>query len=196
MAYVIGIDEVGRGALAGPVMVCALALPKGWRAPKRFGVLRDSKQLSSGQREEWNNYFANHSGIRFTLARVYPRMIEKLNIASATNLAAERAFVRLARDEELDIARVMLDGRLYLGKNRGDVYQELSIRTIPKGDERVPAIAAASIVAKVARDAFMTRLHSTYPQYGFALHKGYGTVMHRRAIKQHGRSLVHRVTFC
>lgn len=197
MRWVIGIDEVGRGALAGPVVVAAAALPKGF-APRShaLGKLKDSKKLSAKQREAWFAYFHDRLEIGFALARVYPRQIEKRNISKAANIAAERAFARLAGKRGAWALKrpntgVFLDGGLFLGNGN----QPKSVKTIIKGDEKINAIKVASIVAKVHRDRLMRRLAKKYPKYSFEIHKGYGTKVHRRAIKKYGPSPAHRLTF-
>lgn len=192
--YIIGIDEVGRGSLAGPVTVAAVCIPKGLRIVRReLGSLKDSKKLSAAQRERWSKHIKNHQRIRFTIARVYPRSIERMNISAAANIAALRAFLRLSANCDLKpkTCAVYLDGGLYLGSGR----LRLPARTVVKGDEKITAIKLASIVAKVHRDRHMTRLARKHPKYGFEIHKGYGTKSHRAAIKKHGVSQAHRLTF-
>ncbi len=194
MRYVIGIDEVGRGSLAGPVTVAAVRMPSNTRfRDKKFGQLRDSKKLSPKQRELWFGYFSDHPQIEYAVTRVYPRKIEKLNISKAANLAAFRAFKRLTTSCLLppNRFRVFLDGGLYLGR-KGLIPEA---RTVPKGDEKIHVIKIASIVAKVNRDRLMTRLGKKYPKYGFEIHKGYGTRMHLKAIRKYGPSEAHRLTF-
>ena len=191
----IGIDEVGRGSLAGPVLVCAVAIPRNI-IPKIAGSktkLRDSKKLSAIQRERWFKYFTNHPQIFYTVARVYPRKIEKINISRAANLAALRAFKRLTRTYNLKpkTYQVYLDGGLFLGNGKN----RLPAQTIPKGDEKITAIKIASIIAKVKRDRQMGRSANKYPRYGFEIHKGYGTKAHLAAIRKFGPSEIHRQTF-
>ena len=223
MKYIIGIDEVGRGALAGPVVVAAAKIANSkWRvASERLGKLRDSKKLSPKQREAWFAYFKNHPNISYAVAFVYPRQIEKRNISGAANLAALRAYQKLAsspRRGEVDRipmraggilfkskmrtpssspsargrSSVFLDGGLFLGSKK---LQPLHAKTVIKGDEKIPAISIASIIAKVIRDRAMVRLAKQYPSYGLEVHKGYGTLAHRKAIKKHGPSDIHRKTF-
>jgi ribonuclease HII len=198
----IGIDEVGRGPLAGPVVVCALLLPRGVRL-NGPSVLRDSKKLTELQRNAWHDWIKDHPRIKFAVSRVYPRGVERLNISRAANLAATRAFLRVARlfpppSLEGEGAgggySVFLDGGLHLNHLKTRSYK-LEARTIIKGDEKINAIKLASIVAKVVRDRFMNKLHKKYPQYGFDRHKGYGTAAHLAAIKKFGPSDVHRQTF-
>lgn len=192
--WIIGIDEAGRGPLAGPVAVAGVAIKiKDKRQKiKVFRGIRDSKKLSAKQREEWFRILTNHPKIEWAVAKVWPRVIDRINIARAANLGAARVYKRLSLDEKrLSLGRTtltLLDGSLYLSKN-------VSHETIIKGDEKIPVISAASIIAKVTRDRTMLRLHKKYPQYGFDLHKGYGTKLHRKIIKKFGRSEIHRKSF-
>lgn len=200
---VVGIDEVGRGPLAGPVTVAAVtASARFWRSAKRFNVpLRDSKRLSARQREMWFRHVRTEAArgtVRYVLANVYPKTIDRVNITQAANLAATRAFERLVTRHNLPLARtkVFLDGGLYLRERRlFALGYGRTPKTMVKGDERFPSIMLASIVAKVTRDRTMKRLHGRFPVYGFNEHKGYGTKRHIRAIKKHGSSKVHRLTF-
>ena len=193
--YVIGVDEVGRGALAGPVAVAAVCVPSKWRIAKSksLGKLRDSKQLTARQRERWAEHIKSHPKISFAIARVYPRGVDKLNIARAANVAALRAFRKLIANRKSLIAKckVILDGGLYLGNNR----PRLSARTVVRADEKFTPVKLASIIAKVSRDRYMVKLHKKYPRYGFAVHKGYGTKMHFAALRTHGPSKAHRLSF-
>jgi ribonuclease HII len=192
--YVIGVDEVGRGSLAGPVVVAVACLPRGLRIRNsKLGQLKDSKKLTPEKREAWFRYLAAHPRIGVGLARVYPRLIERMNISNAANLAAYRAFRRILREKTLpeELCRIYLDGNLYLGR-KGLVPQA---RTVVKGDEKISAVMIASIFAKVSRDRFMRRLARKYPEYGFDLHKGYATAAHREAVLSHGASEIHRRTF-
>ncbi len=203
-AYVIGIDEVGRGALAGPVVVVAALVPArraawlGARVVRNLGPLRDSKKMTSARREAWAGHFRRSGGaVRFAAARVSPRGIERMNISNAANRAAYRAVMALAKRYGFDPAgmRIRLDGGLFLG---GRALQERSFpyaRTVVKGDETIPAVAAASVIAKVARDGFMERLAKRHPGYAFEVHKGYGTAAHRAALGKWGPCEAHRLTF-
>ena len=205
---IIGIDEVGRGALAGPVVVAAAAVPKKAQrivrsAERRLGKLKDSKKLSPHKREAWFAYFKEHRNIAFASARVYPRGIEKMNISKAANKAALGAYGRLIADGGPAIGRhdVFLDGGLYLGdgkngeRRKNFEREQRNAKTIIRGDEKIMAVTIASIVAKVSRDNYMGRLAKKYPEYGFEIHKGYGTRAHFRAIRKYGASPVHRKSF-
>ncbi|MEK7168340.1 MAG: ribonuclease HII [Patescibacteria group bacterium] len=206
--YIIGIDEVGRGPLAGPVVVAALAVPtklriKNAELRKNFksAKLRDSKKLSLKQREIWFEYVKKHPKIFYAIASVSPKVIDKINISNAANLAATRAFQKLVNSYAIASvltrrrAKIFLDGGLYFPKFLNSKSYILNSRTIIRGDEKIPAIALASIVAKVTRDRMMRKLHKKYPQYGFDKHKGYGTKKHFKAIRKHGLSPIHRKSF-
>lgn len=164
--------------------------------------LRDSKKLSSRQREIWLKYIKK-SALSYKIASVSPKIIDKINISQAANLAATNALGRLVKNAELRIknCKVFLDGGLYINnlkiKNQKSKLQfkNLRIKTIIKGDEKIPAISLASIVAKVYRDKLMKKMHRKYPQYDFINNVGYGTKKHIRAIKKFGYSKIHRKSF-
>ncbi|MBI4086121.1 MAG: ribonuclease HII [Candidatus Liptonbacteria bacterium] len=211
--YSVGIDEVGRGALAGPVTVAVACIPDDLRIENQgWGNLKDSKKLSPAQRKKWFAYFRNQPALCYSIARVYPRGVERLNISNAANRAATKACNRLLRKREIKKFRIFLDGGLYLedksekvrilmrkgAKNfRKDsrVNSRHFASTIIKGDEKITAIAIASIIAKVDRDGYMERLSKKHPRYGFEIHKGYGTKKHFSAIRRYGPSKAHRLTF-
>ncbi|MBI4094225.1 MAG: ribonuclease HII, partial [Candidatus Liptonbacteria bacterium] len=191
----IGIDEVGRGSCAGPLLVAAVRLPRGVRfrgGDPRRGRLRDSKKLTARQRQAWYVYLMEHPCVQVAMAGVLPATLDRTNVAHAANAAALRAFRKLTR--HLKIPRghdpVYLDGGLYLGTRRG--RWRARGKTIIRGDEKITAIKVASILAKVRRDRLMVRLAARFPGYGFEAHKGYGTRMHRAALETHGPSEVHR----
>lgn len=193
--WLIGIDEVGRGPLAGPVTVAAVATPflklETWNMkPYFFDGIRDSKKLSVLQREAWNKKIRGK--YLFAITSVSPQVIDKKGISFATKLAVSRCLSVLLKGFKLQVSsfRILLDGGLHAPPE----YKNQ--QTIIKGDERVPIIAAASIVAKVHRDRYMTRLAKKFPHYGFDRHKGYGTKMHREAVEKYGISEAHRITFC
>lgn len=201
IVYVVGIDEAGRGALAGPVVVAAVSIPKGFY-PKSVTLpkLRDSKKLSPIQREVWFNYLKNHPHVSYATARIYPRKIEKLNIANCANLAALRCYNKItssinetgAREVDRSNFTVLLDGSLYL---RSKISQPSFAKTITRGDEKLTVIKLASIVAKVTRDRYMIKLDKRYPGYELDFHKGYGTLTHRRLIRRFGPAKIHRLTY-
>ena len=191
--YTIGIDEAGRGALAGPVVVSVVALPKNLKLP-RGGMppLRDSKRLSRNYRKEWLNYIKSNPDIFYASARVYQGPIDRKNIAKAANIAASRALDRLLEELPRKNYSVLLDGSLFLASRN---HRDIGARTIIRGDEKYASIKLASIVAKVTRDEYMIRLHKKYPDYEFPRHKGYGTKLHKLRIKKHGICDAHRLTF-
>jgi len=196
--YIIGIDEVGRGPLAGPVTVAAIAIRQNTKYKIQNTKLRDSKKLSEKQREIWFKFIKKN--FKYAVASVSPRTIDKINISKAANLAATRALKRLLMKHRLPRKKIkiFLDGGLYINKfqiTKSKCQTNYKIQTIIKGDEKVPAIALASIVAKVTRDKRMKKLHKKYPKYGFNKHKGYGTKKHIKAIKKHDLTDIHRKTF-
>ncbi len=177
--YIAGVDEAGRGPLAGPVVAAAVILPP----LKIFLGLNDSKQLTEAQREKLFVEITEHA-LAFGIGRASVAEIDELNILHATMLAMQRAVAGLAMMPHLAI----IDG------NRCPVLP-CSARAIIRGDETEPAISAASVLAKVTRDREMILLDQQYPQYGFAQHKGYGTKMHLAALKKWGASAIHRRSF-
>jgi ribonuclease HII len=193
--YVIGIDEAGRGALAGPVCVGAVLYPEDfdWQAAfsivTRRGVvvLKDSKQLSAQQRELLYEFIVDNGRLKHAFALVDAKAIDTIGIVNAAHEAAAIALKRLNVSHEK--AEVLLDAGLR-------VPSHWTQRSIVRGDETIPAIALASIVAKVTRDRLMEEVATLYSNYHFDEHKGYGTLAHRRAIAQSGLSDLHRVTFC
>lgn len=189
--YRIGIDEVGRGPIAGPVVVAAVALPPGLALPESLGPLRDSKRLTSPARERWAAWIREtmpHCVARSTAASVDAR-----NVSRCANACALRCYMRLA--DAVDVARVRLDGGLYLGAKAVQVTRFPEAMTCPKADEDFPEVALASILAKVTRDAAMRRYDRAYPGYGFAQHAGYGTRAHYEALETLGPCPIHRLTF-
>lgn len=179
-SYIAGIDEVGRGPLAGPVTACALIMPPGLIIP---GVT-DSKALSPQKREELA-HIIKEKATDYALGWADETTIDEINILQATYLAMSRAIGNL---------RVPPDALLIDGP-AGKWLPDIPSVFIKGGDVASHSIAAASILAKVARDAFMTALHAEYPEYGFDTHKGYGTRAHRAAILDHGPCPAHRRSF-
>lgn len=201
--YVIGIDEVGRGPLAGPVTVAAVVIPKDLRFKKKDlrTPLKDSKKLSPKQREIWFRYARGHPDISYAISSVSPSVIDKINISKAANLAATRALEKVIANCRLQIknCKIFLDGGLHINKSMTNnlklTTKNSKLKTLVRGDEKIPAIMLASIVAKVTRDRKMKKLHLEYPNYDFINNVGYGTKKHRRAIRKHGLSPIHRKSF-
>jgi ribonuclease HII len=174
-----GVDEAGRGPLAGPVTAAAVMLD-----PARpIDGLRDSKKLSAAARERLADAIRENAAA-WCVAESSVAEIDQLNILQATMLAMQRAVAGLGRAPD----DVWVDG------NRCPEWAWRS-QAVVKGDDKVAAIAAASILAKTARDRFMCRLHDEYPAYGFAQHMGYGTAAHLAALKAHGACPHHRRSF-
>ncbi|HSI84296.1 MAG TPA: ribonuclease HII [Candidatus Methylacidiphilales bacterium] len=177
---VAGVDEAGRGPLAGPVVAAAVILPEGFAHPH----LNDSKQVKPETRAELAEFLRNTPGIEIGVGIATVDEIDSINILRATFLAMRRAVHALG----VHPAALLIDGNQRPGGGLPQI-------TIVEGDARSLSIAAASIIAKEWRDAHMRTLHETHPHYGFAQHKGYGTAAHRTAIKQHGPCLEHRRSF-
>ena len=176
---IAGVDEAGRGPLAGPVIAAAVILDP--RHP--ISGLADSKKLTEKRREHLFNEIRSHA-LSWAVARATVGEIDSINILQASLLAMQRAVGKLS----IAPVKVLVDG------NRSPCFPCESVAII-KGDQTEPAISAASIVAKVLRDRLMQLLHRHYPQYGFAGHKGYPTAAHVEALREHGVSRVHRLSF-
>ena len=178
-AAVCGVDEAGRGPLAGPVYAAAVILPQG----KIIDGVNDSKKLSEKKREALFDVIKTEA-LDYCIATATPEEIDQYNILNATYLAMSRAVEGLSHPADY----ALIDG------NR---MPKLSVpgETIVKGDARSASIAAASILAKVARDRFMLKMAEMYPQYQFEKHKGYGTKLHYEMLDKFGPSPIHRQTF-
>jgi ribonuclease HII len=179
LEHIAGVDEAGRGPLAGPVAAAAVILDP----DHPIAGLKDSKQLSASQREALALEIRARS-VAWAVAWADHEEIDQLNILQASLLAMARAVAAL----NITPARVLVDGNRCPPVN-------LPVTAVVKGDATVPAISAASILAKVERDAAMRRLDAVYPAYGFAVHKGYPTAAHLAALETHGASPVHRRSF-
>jgi ribonuclease HII len=176
---VCGVDEAGRGPLAGPVCAAAVMLPLGLEIPG----LNDSKKLTEKKRDELYEIIAGRA-VSWSAAFATVEEIEEYNILNATFMAMNRAIAKLDPAPEL----ALIDGN----RNSGI---EVPSRTIIRGDGLCASIAAASIIAKVTRDRYMYELDLKYPQYHFDKHKGYGTALHYTAIREYGPSPEHRMSF-
>jgi ribonuclease HII len=174
-----GVDEAGRGPLAGPVYAAAVILPRGLV----IAGLNDSKKLTEKKREALFDPICE-AAICYAVARAEVEEIETLNILNATFLAMNRAIGQLSPAPSL----ALIDGN----RDTGIRYPS---RTVIKGDGRCADIAAASVLAKVSRDRYMLEMAERYPQYGFEAHKGYGTAAHYAALREFGPSPIHRLSF-
>lgn len=176
---IAGVDEVGRGCLAGPVVAAAVILD-----PNRpIKGLRDSKKLSAKKRDELAEEI-KEKALAWSVAAMGPEVIDKINILQATLEAMKAAVEKLPAEPDF----VQVDG------NKLPKWKWLS-EAVVKGDDKVEWISAASIIAKTTRDAYMCKIAKLYPQYGFEHHVGYGTAEHIKALKDYGPTPIHRKTF-
>ena len=184
---VAGVDEAGRGPLAGPVVAAAVILPRAWGEDcfdERLRDLNDSKQLTEAQRENFFQIITTHPDIKYGVALVDSEMIDRINILQATHRAMNQALAQLKPPPD----HALVDGR--------PVKTLLFPQTaLVKGDARSYSIAAASVIAKVTRDRLMLVYDRQFAVYGFAGHKGYGTPAHLAAIETHGPCAIHRRSF-
>jgi ribonuclease HII len=187
LARVAGVDEAGRGPLAGPVVAAAAILPSQWAQsslPRELAGLNDSKQLTAAQREKFFDFITNCGEVQFSIAQIDAAQIDEINILQATHRAMNAALAKLNPQPQ----HALVDGRAVK-------TMRVPQTAIVKGDARSYSIAAASVLAKVTRDRLMLEFHAQFPEYGFAEHKGYGTAKHLAAIAQFGASPIHRMTF-
>ena len=174
-----GVDEAGRGPLAGPVCAAAVILPRGLE----IDGLNDSKKLTPKKREELYDVICAEA-LSYGIAFASVEEIERINILEATFLAMNRAIEQLSPAPEL----ALIDGNRTKGIT-------ISAQSIVKGDAKCADIAAASILAKVTRDRYMLEMAEKYPQYQFEKHKGYGTALHYEMLRKYGASPIHRPSF-
>jgi len=175
-----GCDEAGRGCLAGPVFAAAVILPKDFQ----HDYLNDSKLLTETQRNELRQVIEAEA-LAWSVASVDPREIDKINILNASFLAMHRAVDALSMRPNF----LLIDG------NRFNPYDGIKHACIIKGDGKYLSIAAASILAKTARDSYMKKIHEEFPMYNWAKNKGYPTLEHREAIRKYGITKYHRKSF-
>ena len=187
VSRVAGVDEAGRGPLAGPVVAAAAILPSRWAdagLPAELAGLNDSKQLTETQREKYFEFLTHCAEIEFGIALVDAGVIDEINILQATHRAMNDALAKLNPLPP----HALVDGR---------PVKTLRVpqTAIVKGDARSYSIAAASVLAKITRDRLMLEAHAQWPEYAFAEHKGYGTAKHLAAIAKYGACPIHRLTF-
>jgi ribonuclease HII len=187
IARVAGVDEAGRGPLAGPVVAAAAILPALWAEsglPSELEGLNDSKQLTGGQREKFFAFLTSCGEVKFAMAQSDATQIDEINILQATHRAMNDALAQLQPAPE----HALVDGRAVK-------TMRVPQTAIVRGDARSYSIAAASVLAKVTRDRLMLEFHQQWPVYGFMEHKGYGTARHLAAIAAHGPCPIHRRSF-
>ena len=175
-----GTDEAGRGCLSGPVVAAAVILPTDFKHP----FLNDSKQLTEKQRQELKP-FIEQEALCFGVAFVDEREVDQLNVLQASITAMQRALAKLIPQPEF----IIVDG------NKFKPFRAIPYETIVKGDAKYLSIAAASVLAKTYRDAFMEKIHQEFPMYHWKKNKGYPTKQHREAICEYGITKYHRKTF-
>jgi ribonuclease HII len=187
LTVIAGVDEAGRGPLAGPVVAAAVMFPEMWLReglPEALLGLNDSKQLTARKRDDYFEWLTRCGEVRFAIAESDAACIDEINILQATHRAMNQALAALAPAPQ----HALVDG------TRVKTLR-FPQTAIVKGDARSYSIAAASVLAKVTRDRLMEECHARWPEYGFAEHKGYGTPQHLAAITMHGPCPIHRRSF-
>lgn len=197
---IVGVDEVGRGPLAGPVVTAACVIKDvhfftaNNTLEKSWDLVRDSKSLSEKQRIQAYAFVEEHFYVGLGMST--PETIDRINILQATFLAMKKAIVAMEREMERDHALVHVERLIVLVDGNQKIPNFTREQAcVAKGDQIVKTIAAASVIAKVTRDKMMKAYDNMYPQYGFGLHKGYGTKIHMQALKQYGATPIHRKSF-
>ncbi|MCK5044806.1 ribonuclease HII [Candidatus Parcubacteria bacterium] len=181
--HIAGLDEAGRGPIAGPVVAAAVVVQNYPPADFPWKEIRDSKKLSAKRREVLCQLLTHHPEIEWGIGKVSEKIIDKINILQASKLAMEKAIKNLKKVDFL-----LLDGNF-------KINSKIPQKSIIKGDDKVFSIAAASIIAKVKRDAIMKKMDKKYPGYGLSKHKGYPTKHHKKMLKKHGSCKIHRQSF-
>lgn len=185
---ILGIDEVGRGPLAGPLVVGAVILPE--EKPEWVGELKDSKKFSAKKRETLNKIILKEAPAT-GLGWVSPKELDEIGMSAALRLAVRRA-VEKVQDYGVSFSQIVIDGKVNF--LQGTALAKY-VSTMPKADDLVKEVSAASIIAKQARDKYMHEIAVRYPEYGFEKHVGYGTLKHREAIRKYGICPEHRRSF-
>lgn len=205
---IVGVDEAGRGALAGPVVAASVWVSKKfYHSAHSFNLIQDSKSISSNLREKAFKQLQelkNENLIYFTWAASNSNEVDQINVLASTKLAMKRSVKKLSKAVELNLSEQdnFLEGCVHKATNAILLIDGLPLKNfhyphhgIVKGDQKHLCIAAASIIAKVQRDKIMQKIHLLYPEYNFSNNKGYGTKKHMNAIVKYGPSKVHRNTF-
>ena len=199
---IIGLDEAGRGPLAGPVVAAAVSINSKFKIQNSKFRINDSKKLAPRERDEIFDFLKKHKNVKWGIGKVSEKVIDKINILEATKLAMKKAVKSLEKKLKHE-CRQKTRGRGFFAKGAqflildGNFKIDIDIpqKSVIKGDEKVFSCAAASILAKVTRDRIMLKYHKKFPKYGFDKHKGYPTKFHFRALKKHGFCKIHRKTF-
>jgi len=182
---IVGLDEAGRGPLAGPVTAAAVTIQQSLGEIK--GV-NDSKKLSPQKRKQLFKVLTNHPLIDWQVSWVAPKVIDRINIFEAAKLAMRTSVLKLEKATGKRADFLFIDGNFKIGLDRNQL-------PVKQGDQKVFVCACASIIAKVFRDRTMKRYHKLFPEYGFDRHKGYGTELHRKKLLKHGPCRIHRFSF-
>lgn len=187
---VFGLDESGRGSLAGPVVAAAVFLKQNERVQlKKLNlVLRDSKKITSKKRKQIYRKIKENPGVEYKIAKVFQNTIDKINIKAAAELAMLRALRKFNKSNPIFL---LIDGK-FLGNKK---LKQNNHKLIIRGDEKIFSCVVAGIVAKIERDKTMIRYHKKHPEYNFNKHKGYGTKLHRKMIKKYNPCFIHRKSF-
>lgn len=186
-SLVCGIDEVGRGSLAGPLVVAAVILPINCS----YRLLKDSKEMTHEERVKADRWIRKNCWYSYGI--VHHRLVDKHNIWHATLIAMKRAVVNLFAQIPKTPCAILVDAMPL--KLHGTSYADIPVYHFPFGEKKSSSIAAASIIAKVKRDHIMTNMDKLFPNYYWISNKGYGTAAHKEAIKDHKETLVHRITY-
>jgi ribonuclease HII len=184
LGFVFGLDEAGRGPLAGPVVAAAVLVNPRLKIPG----IKDSKKLSAKKRQEFYALVNKSLDIQWAVAKVSEKTIDQINILEATKLAMRKAVVLLIKKANKKPKKILIDGNFKIGSG----FKEIPVI---KGDQKIVSCMIAGIMAKVHRDRIMTKFSLQYPKYDFSGNKGYGTLAHRKAIKKHGQCPIHRKSF-
>ena len=184
--FVVGLDEAGRGPLAGPVVAGAVLINANQKVLLK--EINDSKKLSEKQRNYFYKIITTDKNIKWGIGIVSEKVIDKINILEATKLAMQKALNQIEKKINRKPDCLLLDGNF-------KIKSELLQKSIIKGDQKVISISCAGIIAKVTRDKILEKLHKKYPNYGFDKHKGYGTALHFKMIEKYGPCKAHRKSF-
>ncbi|MDD2548007.1 MAG: ribonuclease HII [Candidatus Pacebacteria bacterium] len=182
--YVIGLDEAGRGALAGPVVASAIY----YKGKNPIQGVKDSKKISPSKRKNLALKLTNHPCVLWGIGIVPSKTIDKINILEASKIAMQKALFDLEKKYKIKADYLILDGKMKLDIPINQI-------SIIKGDDLIFSCSAASIIAKVTRDFLMEKASFKYPEYSFERHKGYGTKLHLSMLKKHGACSIHRKSF-
>jgi ribonuclease HII len=189
---VVGLDEAGRGPLAGPVVAAAVSIIANCKLKnENLKSLRDSKKLTPKKREEFLKLIMRNPFIKWGIGKVSEKIIDKINIKNAAELAMEKALKNLEKKIKKKADFLLIDGNHINSKK----LKARNYKLIVKGDEKVLSCAMASIIAKVTRDRIMEKYAKKFPKYGFEKHKGYATKFHLRMLKKYGPCKIHRRSF-